>query len=320
MPGPISLVAEFDLPVDQGEVRGLAFSPDDAFIYAAGSRGSVKKWDLASRSATQEYRGQQGQLKTLALSPNGKLLAAGGSEQMLDVWDTATGQSRFRQTLSTGDIVAIAFSPDGQWLAVGTHALLRLYRVIDDSLQLHGDLASSTTRPVTGYIVEGLAFSPDSQRLAAVTWGETSVAVWQLPEAQLSDRLPRLEHEPMTLIFADTGRQLLFAYRTGPIKRWIPGSGRPAETIFDASDEVRAMALAPDRRTLAMVGPWGGPLRLFDVQTGGSPRTIRDNSNAASYCLIFSHDHQRLAIGGGSDTTSFIKLWRVIPATDATEP
>jgi WD40 repeat protein len=313
--GPVTLVAEFDLPVAQGEVRGLAFSPDDAFVYVAGNRGSVKKWNLDSRAATQEYRGQQGQVKALALSASGRVLAAGGVDQTLDVWVTDNGQNVHHETLGGGDLIALAFSPDDRWLAIGTHAVLRLYRVTDGKIELQQELANSMTRPVNGYIVSGVAFSPDGTRLAAVTWGEISVAVWEVSAQPLLDVLPRREHEPTAAIFVDSGQRLVLGYRTGEVKRWQPQTKLPAEDLQTVPPDIRTLALAPDQRTLVVAGQWGGPLRLCDLRATGSVRVIPDNSNAASYCLAFSHDARRMASGGGSETTSFVKLWRVVPVS-----
>jgi WD40 repeat protein len=144
--------------------------------------------------------------------------------------------------------------------------------------------------------------------------------VWDVATQELLDALPQREHEPTAAVFSDSGRCLVLGYRTGEIKRWQPQTKLPAENVKSVPADVRALVLAPDQRTLVVAGQWGGPLRLCDLQTAGSVREIPDNSNAASYCLAFSRDGQRMASGGGSETTSFVKLWRVVPASAAPLP
>src|SRR5208337_1337952 len=70
--------AEDPLPVKEGNVEGVAFSPDGKTL-AAGYGGGVILWDVAARRRLAEdpLPVKEGNVWGVAFSPDGKTLAAG---------------------------------------------------------------------------------------------------------------------------------------------------------------------------------------------------------------------------------------------------
>jgi len=81
------------LAVTEGDVQGVAFSPDGKTLaagYDGGGGGGVVLWDTARRERLQEkpLAVTEGYVQGVAFSPDGKTLAAGYSGGVV-LWDTA---------------------------------------------------------------------------------------------------------------------------------------------------------------------------------------------------------------------------------------
>ncbi len=113
-------------PQGESQIYDVAFSGDDKTLYAAGTSGwvrgyevtsgkIVKKW-LASKSARSVY----GYRATkVAASPDGALVAAGtGPNGDVYVWDVKTGERVALIATKGSTICYLAFSPDSSMLAI----------------------------------------------------------------------------------------------------------------------------------------------------------------------------------------------------------
>src|SRR5262249_9863960 len=109
----------------------------------------------------------------VAFSPDGETVAGGGEEGTVNQWDVKTGDQRKTLRWHGGPVGAVAFSPDGRWLASGG---------VDRTVQLVASAAGERRRPLpVEKPVLGLAFSPDSQTLAAVNAAPPpSLRLWDL--------------------------------------------------------------------------------------------------------------------------------------------
>ena len=119
------------LPVKEGHVQSVAFSPDGKTIaagYAAdGDGGGVVLWDVAARkrlvdAATPRERGRGSerglQPATARPSPPDTASRVGGG---VVLWDVAARKRLGDEPLAVkeGGVRSVAFSPDGKTIAAG---------------------------------------------------------------------------------------------------------------------------------------------------------------------------------------------------------
>src|SRR5262249_37175808 len=89
----------------------------------------------------------------------------------------------------------------------------------------------------------------------------------------------------------------------------------PPGTLLSTGESVRAVALAPDGRTLASAGGWyyaAGEVNLWDRATGRLLATLRGHTGSVE-AAAFSPDGRTLATAGYDGT---VRLWDVATARE----
>ena len=107
--------------------------------------------------------------------------------------------------------------------------------------------------------------------------------------------------------FSREGSTLFGVLRSGEVLSWDVDGGEPRR-LGRHSDNVKVVAMSPDKRILALGGV-GGAIELFDLENGAAPRRLPSHVDAVRM-LGFSADGKRL-LSVSADRA--IRVWDLTP-------
>jgi WD40 repeat protein len=112
-----------------GNVVGIAFSPDGKHLLTSGNDLTCKLWEVETGKLLRTYTGAGDHVEAVAFSPDGKRFLA-GEKNAVHVFDAETGKSVHRFEEHTGRVFAVAWLPGGaRALSGGEDNVVRLWRV-----------------------------------------------------------------------------------------------------------------------------------------------------------------------------------------------
>jgi len=254
-----------------GQLYGLALSPDGSRLATCGSDKLIRIWDASSLTPIQTLRGHESAVHAVAFSPDGRRLASASQDKTARVWNVSSGEEVCVFRGHEYPVGAVAFDPHGSRVASCA------YHIVSQSpLKIEGRVVLWTPGenggPSTQLTLIGgnkplvaLEFSPDGQRIAAGSWA-SAVYVW-----------------PVT----DNAR---------PLELKVPESG-----VYNAVDGI---AFSPDGRLVAAASK-DRTARVWDSSSGAAVATLSGHGGHV-ISVAFSHDGERLATGCADDA---LRIW-----------
>src|SRR6266496_2051449 len=100
-----------------GNVRSVAWSPDNKRIASGSDDRTIQVWDAANGGHSFTYSGHASTVLAVAWSPDGRRIASGNSDGTVQVWDTSTGNTLLTYRGHTDVVMSVAWSPDGKRIA-----------------------------------------------------------------------------------------------------------------------------------------------------------------------------------------------------------
>ena len=195
-----------ELPSNLPAVRPLNFTPDGRIVRGLwGSRRGVA-WDVASRRLIEPndsgWVASDRRVEQIGAS-NRPLLPLRQASMLRRAPVEGT---RFRQPSDVGMVSGVALSGDGRTLAASSETgflALMDYANIANAALLTGNMQD----------VDGVAFSPDSRRLATTSHGDEVVKLWDVQTRQELLTLAGEGSENYAVEFTDDGNTILVGRR-----------------------------------------------------------------------------------------------------------
>jgi YD repeat-containing protein len=297
-----------------GVVNTVDWSPDSRRIVSGGSDGTARVWELEVHPTrgTVEVEGrqvyvlsaQQTQSGLFAVfSPDGRRVLTGDVViAAIKIWDLSIQGDAEVINVPTDHqgLVDVAYLPDGRVVASHERGSVAIWDVDGDTTEPSGTLgpAGGSETPVFQ-----VATSPDGERVAMVRDGSSVVSVWNVETGTLA-----FDHDVGSVItsidWSGDGQYLAAGtWDDGSLYALDADDGGRQVLVGSEPDPIRAVAFAPDGRTIAAAtynqpDPDASHVSIWDARG----REIVQELGVEVSSLAYDGSGERLAMGSYDGT------------------
>ncbi|WP_397571163.1 WD40 repeat domain-containing serine/threonine protein kinase [Schlesneria sp. T3-172] len=284
------------LSANSGTVWSVAFSPSSDLLAMGVEDGSVRIWDVQSRSVKSTLNAHRAAVWSAQFTRKGDLLATAGDDGLIKLWDLTFSEPKI--TFENPHAVrSIVFSHDDQVLYAGNKdGGIKAW-----SLETNQSVAQAH-QPSAIY---ALAISPDNETLAS-SGSDKVVRLWNA--RNLTQKLLLEGHSGPVygLAFNHDGHQLASVGWDKMIRIWDADSGLLLRSWDGKGDDIWGVAYSPDGKRLA-TGGHEGVVKLWNPETGQLLDEFLGHKIAV-HNLKFNQDGHLLASGGRDGT---VRIWKI---------
>lgn len=287
-----------------GPLNTVSFSSDEKTVATGGLDGTIRLWDVRTRTQTGELVTDSGvTIFQVKFSPDGRTLAAVGLNGYVQLWDVESRQPIGEALVGhSGSVFSASFSTDGHTLVTGGgDGEVRLWDV-PSRVPLGGPLVSVHTPRVSS-----VAVSPDNRTLAA-TSDDGRVLLWDLA-TRVPIGEPLLGHvgAASSAVFTRDSRVLATGGNDGSVRLWSVDTRSEIGSLHGRTDGIASLAISADDRVLAASSD-SGAIELWDVATLTPIGELLRGHKGRVTSVAFDREGRTLASTGIDGT---IRLWRV---------
>jgi serine/threonine protein kinase/WD40 repeat protein len=227
----------------------------------------------------------------LAFSPNERFLVGLGEGYSLHVWRVADGQPALRD--ERRGCWSHAFSPDGRQLAVGWREWVLCFDLATGQEVKRWPLPARAS---------GLAFHPDSSKLAVGYFRSSVASVYDLTRGALLTDLPVGAMTGQVVAWHPDGERLAVAGSDPRIQIWNVAAKHKLASLEGHAQKVTTLTFHPNGELLASHG-WDGQLLLWHPSSGR--QLMRLTSVTAPH---FSADGRWLGVAWDGDRADLLEV------------
>ncbi|WP_155543471.1 WD40 repeat domain-containing protein [Amycolatopsis camponoti] len=214
-----------------GEVTGVAFSPNGRLLATVSADMSVRLWSTHDGTPHGEpMNGHRGPVWGVAFSPTGRCLATASVDTTVRLWDPHTATALAVPPLEhDGYVVAVAFSLHGRALVTGGGDTLVRVWDLTDGFSLRSVLTGHTDA------INDLAVSPRGWIASSDANGE--VRLWHVGDREPVDvHLGRHPSSMACVAFSPDGRTLAAGADDGTVHVWTTATRTCVRQPWTAHD------------------------------------------------------------------------------------
>lgn len=270
--GVIRILEESDgrvlvsMNAEQGEVNGLASSPDGKILATSGDDGTIAFWDSETGKPLRRFQAHQRQAFQIVWSPDGTQLATCGNEKNVRIW-SLLDLSEVCVFPTNRDLECLAVSKTGD-LAFGAEGgLVTMTRFPDESGVMPG---VRTFRDAAVEHCSALAYSEDCRFLATGFIHGKIIVLTVDPESKVQPRELLTADAVTSLVFIDQDRRIAAGLRDGTsmmIDSQVPAQPELKLTISTSVTDRAGNSLNGDRSVDGRIDLSGGtaaPAKFVD--------------------------------------------------------
>ena len=102
-----------------GEIRGLAFTPDDSKLITGSDDGTVRVWDLKTGKKSDPFETEGAGIVSVAVTTDGRYIIAGSRDHKILCFDMQTGKNAVLIHAEMPVTGRLSLSPDNHWVLSG---------------------------------------------------------------------------------------------------------------------------------------------------------------------------------------------------------
>ncbi|MFN5916957.1 MAG: WD40 repeat domain-containing protein, partial [Planctomycetota bacterium] len=259
-----------DIATDQGEINGLALSPDGLTIATGGDDGTVKFWNLNNGQLLNQFHASGDHVFQIGWSGDGKHFVTVGDEPDAKIW-TYPSLDLQRTIPTDGELLeCLAIGREGQ-IAVGSDkGVIRITTADTLDLALDQKIAATMSRVFHVNRCSSLAFSHTGRLMASgLDNGYLILFRRNRSEYEIVERL-RFPTTVTSIAFAEDERSLAIGENNGSVHVLkLPA-------VWPTTSKLRFTKFFLDENSQTLQDPTGDPSTLWDVVRKVEPSDARE--------------------------------------------